>query len=158
MISTRVADADDAEEAIELLRRSFIELGVDGHQNDEATVQAWLQNKTTQRFARWLADPDTQVIVAEWEGAIRGVGSIHRSGEIRLCYVLPGFQASGVGRALLARLEEHAQLWHLSSVHLSSGIGARVFYERCGYQPSGSAKPGFGISFLFPYTKVLSRP
>jgi GNAT superfamily N-acetyltransferase len=157
MISTRMADADDAAEAIELLRRSFMELCVDGHQNDEATVQAWLQNKTTERFARWLADPDTRVIIAECDGAIRGVGSIHRSGEIRLCYVWPGFQATGVGRALLTALEEHAHLWRLSSVHLTSGIGARAFYERCGYQPSEIARPGFGISILFPYAKVLSQ-
>lgn len=40
MISTRAADADDATEAVALLRRSFIELGVDGHQNDEATFPA----------------------------------------------------------------------------------------------------------------------
>lgn len=156
MISTRAAEAGDATEAIALLRRSFIELGVEGHQNDEATLQAWLQNKTTERFARWLADPDTQVIVAEHDNAICGVGSIHRSGEIRLCYVLPGFQAIGVGRALLAQLEEQAKVWQLSSVHLGSGIGARAFYERCGYHPSAAAKPGFGISILFPYSKALT--
>lgn len=153
--SIRAANSGDAQEAIQLLRRSFIELCVDGHQNDEATVQAWLQNKTIECFTRWVIDPDNRVIVAECEGAIVGVGLIHRSGEIRLCYVLPGFQAIGIGRAVLAELEDHAKIWRLTSVHLTSGVGARPFYEQCGYHPSAPPKPGFGLSVLFSYNKVI---
>ncbi len=155
-ILTRAARADDAAEAIALLRRSIVELCVADHRNDEATLQARLHNKTVDRFARWLADADTKVIVAEHTDAIRGVGSIHRSGEIRLCYVLPGFQAMGIGRALLTLLEQQACAWGLEHVHLDSSTGARAFYERSGYRATGAAEPGHGITFRYPYGKTLT--
>lgn len=157
MIETRAARAQDASEAIELLRRSITELCVSSHHHDAATLEAWLANKTVERFARWLADPGVRVVIAEDRGAMRGVGSIHEDGEIRLCYALPGFQGIGVGRSLLERLEEYARGWGLPCVFLSSSLGARGFYERAGYLPSGAPEQGFGVTIKHPYAKVLPR-
>lgn len=52
--------------------------------------------------------------------------------------VASGVQKNGVGRALLAHLENWARERGYSGVRLSSGMeraGAHVFYERCGYRP-----------------------
>jgi len=155
VIPTRAARAEDARDAIELLRRSITELCVSSHHDDAATLEAWLANKTVERFARWLADPSVRIVIAERDGAMRGVGSIHESGEIRLCYVLPGFQRIGVGRSLLDWLEAQARAWRLERVFLNSSLGARAFYERAAYRPSGPPEKGFGVTIRHPYEKLL---
>jgi GNAT superfamily N-acetyltransferase len=156
MISTRAATSRDAPDAVVVLRRSITELCVADHKNDEASLQAWLRNKTTEHFERWLADPDSHIIVAEQGGEIRGVGAVHKSGEIRLCYVLPGHQAAGIGRAMLSALEARARVWQLKRLQLQSTSGARAFYERGGYSATGPATCGVGITACYPYQRELA--
>jgi GNAT superfamily N-acetyltransferase len=151
----RPAALQDADQAVGVLRDSITLLCVDDHQNDPATLEHWLRNKTTAEFERWLTDPERLVLVSEWRSTLCGVGSIHRSGELRLLYVRPGMQRQGVGAALLGSLEAHAREWGLSVLELGSSSGARAFYERCGYLASGGPTPGFGISYCFPYRKPL---
>jgi GNAT superfamily N-acetyltransferase len=154
-ILVRTAKLDDAPVAVAVLRSSIVELCVDNHRNDAATLEAWLANKTELQFARWLADEHRLVMVAEDTGGIRGVGSIHDSGEIRLCYVQPRFQNRGIGHALLTALEAQARAWGLTRIQLSSSPAARAFYERAGYVATGNAVQGFGVSVYYPYERVF---
>jgi GNAT superfamily N-acetyltransferase len=153
--SVRQATPEDAETAIAVVRDSITRLCVADHDNDPHTLEPWLRNKTTDDFARWIESADNHVVVAELDSMIRGVASLHRSGEIRLCYVAPDRQRVGIGAALLLTLETQASAWGLHKLVLNSTIGARSFYERNGYTPSGQPVPGFGRSLCFPYEKTI---
>ena len=65
MTSWMVRDAlpEDAAAAVAVLRASIAELCVADHQNDPASLERWLRNKTVQNFVAWLADPANCVVV-----------------------------------------------------------------------------------------------
>jgi GNAT superfamily N-acetyltransferase len=157
MVAVRKAEPRDAEAAATLLRRSITELCTLDHHGDADTLAEWLANKTTRDFLSWLVAEDNFCVVAETNDQIRGVGLLHRSGEVRLCYLAPGAQGRGLGKAILGVLEEKAREWGLRRLHLESTVSARPFYERVGYRAAGAAKPGFGISHCHPYEKILAQ-
>ncbi len=155
MVAVRKAEPKDAAAAAEVLRRSITELCTLDHHGDADTLAKWLANKTPRDFLSWLAKEDHFCVVAEANDQIMGVGLLHRSGEVRLCYLAPGAQGRGSGKAIHAALEKKARAWGLKRLHLESTVSARPFYERVGYRPAGAAKPGFGISHCHPYEKML---
>ena len=155
MIAVRQADPKDAQEAADVLRRSITELCALDHRGDANTLAAWLANKTPQNFLSWLASEDNFCVVAEANSHVVGVGLLHRSGEIRLCYLAPGAQRKGIGKAIYLALEEQAKAWGLRTLRLESTISARQFYEGLGFLSGGIATPGFGISHCHPYEKQL---
>jgi GNAT superfamily N-acetyltransferase len=155
VISVRRATLEDAEIAIAVVRESITRLCVADHENDPHTLEPWLRNKTTDDFARWIDGADNRVVVAELDSVVGGVAALHRSGEIRLCYVAPDRRHVGIGAALLVALETQAREWGIQRLVLNSTIGARSFYEHNGYTPSGQPVPGFGRSLCFPYKKAI---
>jgi hypothetical protein len=91
MFCIRQAEPTDAPEAVEVLRRSIMELCRADHQNDHETLAMWLGHRAREeRFPAWLANKELSLVVAQAEDGIAGVGMLHLSGEIRLCYVRPG--------------------------------------------------------------------
>lgn len=152
----RPAVMDDAPQGVAVLRSSISELCVADHQNDPATLALWLRNKTVESFRHWVALPELLLFVAEVGGVVRGIGSIEASGEIRLCYVQPGFGGQGLGTALVETMEGAAREWGLSTVHLTSSVTARKFYERCGYHSAGDVVACFGAMQGYPFIKALS--
>ena len=155
-LSTRLATPADANNAVEVLRRSIRELCEADHQRDEPTLERWLRNKTPEHFNAWCENPDQRVFVAELGAAAAGVAALHRSGEIRLCYVHPNFTGAGVGRALLLALEAQALAFSLTELKLESSLTARHFYERCGFTSAGQPTPKFGRVSGYPYRKPLA--
>ena len=154
-ISTRLATPADASSAVHVLRASITGLCEVDHQHDGPTLERWLRNKTPEHFTAWCADLDSRLVVGELDSALVGVAALHRSGEIRLCYVSPDFARSGVGRALLLALEAYARDWSIANLRLSSTLTARHFYDRCGFVSAGDPTPAFGILVGYPYTKAL---
>jgi GNAT superfamily N-acetyltransferase len=155
MVAVRKAEPGDAEAAATVLRRSITELCTLDHHGDADALAKWLANKTARDFLSWLANEDHFCVVADASDQVMGVGLLHRSGEVRLCYLAPGAQGQGLGRAILGMLEEKAREWGLRKLRLESTVSARPFYERVGYRSGGAAKPGFGISHCHPYEKIL---
>jgi GNAT superfamily N-acetyltransferase len=151
----RPAVALDASVSVAVLRSSIATLCVADHANEPATLERWLRNKTEAAFVQWLADSCNFVVVAEQDAAVRGVGLIDTSRNVRLCYVEPGFQRRGIGRALLQSLESHAVRSGFADVRLGSSVGAREFYERHGYLSSGPPERVFGVLMAYPYVKDL---
>lgn len=151
----RRATPDDAESAVAVLRESITQLCVVDHQNDPATLERWLRNKTVDHFQRLLDDSKNFVVVAEVESVLCGVGLVTISGDIHLCYVRPGSQRSGIGRAILHALEAQAMCWGLEEVRLRSSADARSFYERHGYLSAGESGLAFGVLRDYPYCKVI---
>ena len=154
-LSVRLATPADAEVVIAVVRESITRLCVADHRDEPLTLELWLRNKTTKYFLRWIADPDNHLVVAELDSAIGGVACLHRSGELRLCYVAPGRQRVGIGAALMVAVEAQARAWGLDKLTLNSTTGARPFYEHHGYRPTYGPICGIGRSVCFPYEKTL---
>ncbi len=152
----RLATPQDGEEAALLLQQSITQLCVVDHQNDPTTLARWLENKTPQHFQGWLDDSESRLVVASDPSGLLGVGALHRSAVIRLCYVRPDIPRSGIGSALVSALEVFATEWGLRSLSLQSTLTARSFYERRGFVPTGDPIQVFGVLRAFPYAKSLS--
>ena len=155
--SVRRAAAQDVAASVALLIASITSLCVEDHANDPATLARWLSNKTVPSFEQWLADPENVIVIAELGSVLCGVGLLHSSGAIRLCYVLPGKQHQGVGRALIQRLEAEATRRGVVQLVLTSTVGARRFYAGLGFAPNGPARTGIGVLTQYPYVKPLPR-
>ena len=142
----RVATIHDAASVVAVLRDSITCLCSDAHQNDPATLERWLRNKTTDTFCKWLQDPERYFVVAEIDSRICGGGMLRRSGDLDLCYVLPGKERLGIGSAMVRALEARARHWRLSRLQLISTVNARAFYEHLGYEFTGEdSVPGRGV-------------
>ena len=152
----RPATPDDAPAAAELLRASITQLCIEDHHYDPATLAQWLQNKTPENVERWRMDPHNALLVAEADGTLCGVALVASSGDIRLCYVKPGWECSGVGRALLQALEAQAVAWGLGQLRAISTATARGFYERLEFISDGEPVPCNGIARGYPYRKRLA--
>jgi GNAT superfamily N-acetyltransferase len=155
-VVVRDAILGDSDRVLNVVRQSITRLCVDDHQNDPATLEHWLANKTPEHFARWLADPDRALVVAELDGQVRGAGNVSRAGQIHLCYVEPGFERAGVGAAILSELERRARAWGLTELSLQSSANARGFYARHGYQASAAPACAFGVLKCYPFKKLLA--
>ena len=153
----RAAVPRDAETAVEVVRRSIIELCATDHCHDAETLAQWLENKTVDQFLAWFASERHYCVVAEDVSGICGVGLIENDGEIQLCYVLPGRQNRGHGRGILESLEAQARRWELARIRLKSTSLARTFYERHGYRSTGGPARGFGITRPLAYAKDIAR-
>ncbi len=157
MITVRRAEPADADAAVYVLRRSITELCVADHHGDTDALAEWLANKTPRHFLSWLANKDFFCVVAEADDRLTGVGAVHRGGKIALCYLMPGMQRRGIGRAIYSTLETQARAWDLQQLRLESTAAARLFYENCGFHRVEEGNPGTGLSNCFLYEKQL-RP
>jgi len=150
----RVAIAEDAADACEVVRRSIIELCDADHRNDDAILSQWLANKTAENVGRWIARPDQTMLVAVEQGRIQGVGLVTDEGEINLVYVSPAARFRGVSKLLLAALEDAARRHGNDHCRLVSSGTARQFYLGCGYQTAGAPDQKHGHA-VFPMIKAL---
>src|SRR4051812_20510885 len=117
-LEIRDAKAEDAADALRVLKRSIAELCVADHRNDPKILESWLSNKTTGNFVGWVNQPDNSVLVALENGHILAVGSVTDAGMIGLNYVSPdarfqGRQPGPAGRPRSPRFRarQHALLF-----------------------------------------------
>ncbi|MDE7326962.1 MAG: GNAT family N-acetyltransferase [Lachnospiraceae bacterium] len=102
-------------------------------------------DKTREKLCELMARRENKILVAEESGRV--VGYIHAASydttysphmkNIMGIAVSSGFQRQGIGRALLAHVEEWARQDGAAGVRLVSGsarTGAHVFYQSCGYE------------------------
>jgi ribosomal-protein-alanine N-acetyltransferase len=124
-VTLRLATLTDAAEIAEM-SRELIEIGLGW---------AW----TPARVARNIGSPAT-VALAVCDGkrlvafAIMYFGDDHA--HLNLLAVRPAYQRAGIGRHLVAWLEESALVAGIGTVHLelrASNRAARRFYERLGF-------------------------
>jgi GNAT superfamily N-acetyltransferase len=144
-IDIRQAMPTDAGAACELLRRSIAEGCAADHCGRSDILDAWLGNKTPQTVATWFSTPSNYALVAERDGELLGLTLLTQAGKLALCYVLPEALRIGVGRALLAAVEEQARAWNISKLHLQSPASSSAFFERHGYANAGKEKACFGL-------------
>jgi GNAT superfamily N-acetyltransferase len=102
-------------------------------------IAAWIAFRPREAYRLALASRD--LFVAEWQGEIVGFGQLDaRRGEIEACYVAPEAVASGIGSALLARMEDEARRRGHTVVRLNATLNAEPFYARMGYRWLGRAR------------------
>lgn len=141
----RKAEAGDAPAACQLLRCS-IEQGCQAeHRDDPVLLGAWLGNKTPENVRTWFASAANYALVAESAGQLLGLGLLTQAGKVALCYVHPDCLRQGIGRELLAALEQQARAWDIGRLHLQSPVSASGFFERHGYINGGKDTACFGL-------------
>lgn len=135
MPSIREAKANDREEMAALHRRSIRELAAEEH--SPAEIEAWASFPEPSVYP--IDDPDVIVLVAERGGELVGLGELDvPGGEIARCYVDPEHAGAGVGRALYDALEQRARAAGLDSLYVESSRNAAGFYERMGFERTGT--------------------
>lgn len=137
---TRRAQATDAAEAADVLRRSIIELCVSDHQNDPTRIDEWISNKTEEAWRKWVRRDDAVVLVAQRNCQIVGVGMVSLGGEILLNYVHPEARFTGVSKAMLTAVETELRSHKIQRCWLESTVTAASFYMSCGFsaEPRGT--------------------
>jgi GNAT superfamily N-acetyltransferase len=150
------AQTADATAIADALQRSVREVAHDYYAPH--LIDRWIAEYSPARALAMIESDDFHVIVARAaDGAIVGVGSLHLSDQrVTQCYVTGAVQGTGVGARLLAALEQAAIEAGLAWVHLQSSTGARAFYERNGYAPSGPAQLFDDRFEVYPYRKALT--
>jgi GNAT superfamily N-acetyltransferase len=129
-----------------VLTRSITELCAADHGNDPAVLARWLANKTPDRVAQMLANPNSAFFVAEHGGVVAAVGCINKPDEIGLNYVSPAHRFAGVSRALLAAMEQHLRNRGVTTAQLSSTTTAHHFYLANGWHDAGPCELDFGMA------------
>ncbi|HEX9149588.1 MAG TPA: GNAT family N-acetyltransferase [Thermoanaerobaculia bacterium] len=105
----------------------------------EREIEAWIAFRPPEAYRSSFAS--RELFVAEWQGEIVGFGQLDpRRGEIEACYVAPEAIGSGVGSALLERMERQARRHGHAIVRLNATLNAEPFYARMGYRRLGPAR------------------
>ena len=141
----RPATVNDATAACSVIRSSILECCSDDHRGDATVLEGWLSNKTPDFVRMLVLAPTAFSVVAIASETVVGFGSALRTGELTLCYVAPSVRFTGVGKALLVAIEDHATRAGVEALRLESTRTARAFYLRNGFVPTGSPVSAFGI-------------
>ena len=105
----------------------------------EREIAAWIAFRPQDSYRTAFAS--RELFVAEWHGRVVGFGQLDpRRGEIEACYVAPEAVGSGIGAALLVRMEDEARRRGHVFVHLNATLNAETFYSRMGYRWLGPAR------------------
>jgi GNAT superfamily N-acetyltransferase len=152
----RRAEEADASGACETVRRSIAELCTADHRGDQASLAAWLSNKTVQNVASWISSSRNIGAVAEAPTGIVGFGLLCQPGTLTLLYVSPVARFHGVSKGLLAFLEIEASRLGMREIRLESTATAREFYARRGFSPVGEPSRAFGAIISYPMRKDVA--
>jgi GNAT superfamily N-acetyltransferase len=157
-IEIRKAVPLDAAAACALLRRSIEQGCAPDHRGRPEILENWLANKNPDNVAAWFASPTNYAIVAERDGEMLGLALLTQAGKLALCYVEPDALRIGVGRALLAAVEEQARAWNIGKLHLQSPTSTATFFERHGYANAGLEKACFGLECSLMWKQLDADP
>jgi putative acetyltransferase len=153
-IQLRQALASDAPAACALLRRAIEHGCAADHGGDPALLASWLGNKTPQNVHTWFASPANYAVVAERGGELAGLALLTQAGKLALCYVQPELAKTGIGRLLVAAVEERARCWDITKIHMHSPASATAFFERLGYVNAGKDRSCFGMEVDFLWKQL----
>lgn len=120
---------DDARGLADVISRSLIEVNAKDYPPEAIRQKIDEYNPANIRRLGKIK----QIFVAEDDG--RQVGVAMLSGdEISGVFVMPDQAGRGIGRSLMQAVEGKAKKDGCVSVHLSSSVTARTFYESVGYK------------------------
>lgn len=139
-LSIREAKGQDAVPACHILRRSIEEDASPAMGQYDPALCKSLGDEAPERVRKWIESPEYYSVVAEnADGELVGFSLLARTGELKLCYVLPEVKQQGVGARMLTSIEHQAfAVWGLVQVHLSATDAVASFYQALGYRVQGA--------------------
>lgn len=152
-VALRPATVFDVFDISRVLIRSITQLCVADHNNDPDHLKQWTANKDPATIRGWFK-PGSQIWLAQREGQVAAVGGLFETGKITLLYVDPDHVGSGVGAALLNRLERQLAACGCTEVHLDATQTAREFYLNQGWHRENTTGDWNGIP-QYPMRKSL---
>lgn len=112
-------------------------------------ISAWLDALSPERYSDMLAQ--RHVLVAQREDELVGFGTAElESGTVNAVYVAPQHVGDGVGRRLVAALEEALSRASIERVQLHSTLNAVSFYAGLGYASDGPAQNELSTGVSLP--------
>ena len=153
----RKATEDDAH-AIWTIRDAAIQAQCRGAYTSQV-LDAWTGGELTEPFLAWVK---SSFYVAVDGKSVAGSGAINlETGQIDAVFVTPALMGKGVGRMMMAFLENLEGEAGLKATHLDSTLNAAPFYRKCGYQGDEAclyqSPRGFGLDCV-PMRKALTPP
>ncbi len=149
----RRATVFDVFQMSRVLIRSITHLCAADHGNDPRLISLWTANKDPQSIRGWIKS-GSELWVAELADQIAAVGGVRQGTKVSLLYVDPGYIRRGIGRALLARLEQELADQRCVQASLEATYTARAFYLRDGWAQTGDPEEWHGMT-QFPMCKSL---
>jgi GNAT superfamily N-acetyltransferase len=150
----RPAQLADADIAIDVVRRSILELCELDHKGDSATLSEWLNNKTEDNMRRWIT-AHTVLVAIDDDRRIAGVAAVRTDGVVFLNYVAPEARFKGASKSLMQAIEVWASSRGLEWLALESTATALRFYQSNGWTNTGPPQPGFGVTTGNPMRKAV---
>jgi putative acetyltransferase len=142
---------EEVPEVLRLVRRA-VEHGCLDHYNApqrDAVYISYAQNL----FVEALGPYET--IAAERQGRVIGIAQFDPlDNRLRALFVDAGYQKRGVGRALLADIENRAKRHGADRLHGAMSLNAVAFYLRAGFRPCGGPERLVSASILVPVLRM----
>ena len=92
----------------------------------------WAQYPGRESYEKW--NHERVLVVSEHENQIVGFAQYYPpNNSIEAVHVLPNFAKQGVGKKMVAKIEEIAKIQEACKIILGSSLNAVGFYEKCGY-------------------------
>ncbi len=125
------ARVEELGECLQLIKRSVAQLAGSSYTREQ--VEAWLDHyPDSAEFAKWGRFRTT--LVARDEGRLVGFGQVDLGRrEIEGIHVDPDRARDGIGRRLLAEMEDVVVAAGLRDVQVQASLNAEGFYAACGY-------------------------
>jgi GNAT superfamily N-acetyltransferase len=145
---------EDVPEILRLVARA-ITFGCREHY-DPVQRAAVYANYARVMFVEWREPFDS--VVRKIGGRIVGYAQLDPAGgRLRALFVDADCQGQGVGRALLANVEERAARRGCTRLHGAMSLNAVAFYERCGFRALGDAQPLASGGVAVPIVRMEKR-
>lgn len=137
MFTLRRAVAEDAP-TLWTIRHDAILRTCRGHYPD-ALLERWASGPMPESFPRNIEDGHFIVGIADTR--IAGFAALKIAcAEIAAMFVAPDLGRCGLGKSLLARLEDEAASAGLRTLGLSASLNAVAFYRAAGYRSIGATR------------------
>ena len=131
MIDIDKAELSDVKSIIQVIHNSILSCHAD-HHNNQASIDAWLANKTEENLALWIKH--NYSLVYKQQEKVAGFLLISAKGEILLNYVEPNQQQQGIGKRLLDTAKVHYRNQGINKLSAESTITAKAFYQKNGFE------------------------
>jgi putative acetyltransferase len=129
----RHRDNDDARSFLEVRSAAVRRIAVRDYPPE--VIEAWAPLPITQAAVEAvIANPEDDRFLAERDGHIIGLACrLIANNELRACYMAPEAVRTGVGKALLMKIEETGNAG-LKYLYADSSLTAEQFYRSQGYE------------------------
>jgi GNAT superfamily N-acetyltransferase len=152
-LPTRAVRFEEVSDVLRLVRRA-IEQGC-RHHYDPAQRAAVYGSYARCLFVDAVAPSALETVVVEQEGHIMAVAQLdHEDQRLRALFVDDAHQRAGIGRALLANVEERVRARGGARLHGAMSLNAVPFYLRAGFRSCGGRERLVSVGIALPVLRM----